>query len=156
MANLNPEQKWDVYRDDEGNPVTITQAQGRAIWHAIETVNAVRKAEGVKSLWEHPSPDIEMGKSRLLGRMLYQGRAPLNEKPPHHWGACGYHLTDPDLCPSCGQERTGPGGELGRSIAAKDDVTRWAKGLGERVEGKVVTVTYCAQEWHSGPKGVWG
>lgn len=72
--------EWDVYRDDEGRPVTITAEQMRAIWHALRVVEQVRSHERYRSLWENPRADIY--KSRLLGRILIQGRPPTRSRPP--------------------------------------------------------------------------
>lgn len=149
--------RWDVFRDQEGKPVTITEEQGRAIWHAIHVVEQVRKAEGEPSLWAHQSPEIEIAKSRLLGRMLYQGRPPLDEKPPTYFGAAGYHLTDPDLCPKCGAPRSERGGELARSIDPNDDISKGFHSLKrpEEVPEKVITISYCNEEWHRDKKSIW-
>jgi hypothetical protein len=48
----NPEfvPEWDVFRDKDGNPVTVTWQQVQAIWHAVRVVNAVRAAAGQRSL----------------------------------------------------------------------------------------------------------
>jgi hypothetical protein len=82
----NPEfvGEWDVYRDLDGNPVRLTVEQVRAIWHAINVVESVRSAENFESLWSHPYPNL--AKSRLLGRMLVDGRPPTRTKPPRSWG----------------------------------------------------------------------
>ena len=86
----NPD--WDVYRDAQGNPVTITEEQMHAIWHAIRVVERVRRAEDYPSMWTNPEPNLY--KSRLLGRLLIDGRPPLDEKPPDWWGGCGYHIVE--------------------------------------------------------------
>jgi len=82
-----------VYRDEDGEPVTVTPAQCAAVWHAIAVVEAVREAEGCRPLLP-PYPEdqavslrAEIGKSRLLGRMLYEGRPPTRTRPPHYLGA---------------------------------------------------------------------
>jgi hypothetical protein len=75
---FNPD--WDVYRDDNGRPVTITAEQVRAIWHAMRVVDAVRAHESHNSLWTNPKADIY--KSRLLGRILVDGRPPTRTRPP--------------------------------------------------------------------------
>jgi hypothetical protein len=93
MDEANPEfvPEWDVYRDKRGVPVTITREQVRAIWHAIAVVDQVRQAEGHESLfqiWNPPGAGtngqtpVELAKSRLLGRMLVQGRPPTKTRPP--------------------------------------------------------------------------
>lgn len=73
---------WDVLRDLDGRPVTITWDQVRAVWHAIRVVEEVRRSEGHQSLWHPQWPSAELGKSRLLGRMLVQGRPPTRTRPP--------------------------------------------------------------------------
>lgn len=83
---------WDVMRDAAGNAITLTPEQVQAVWHAIYVVERVRASEGYDSLWTNPQPNL--GKSRLLGRMLVDGRPPLAEKPPHWVAGCGYHLVE--------------------------------------------------------------
>ena len=72
--------EWDVARDDDGNPITISVEQVYAIWQAIHVVEAVREKESYESLWTNPHPNLY--KSRLLGRMLIQGRPPTRTRPP--------------------------------------------------------------------------
>lgn len=78
---------WDVYRDANGNPVTVTEQQCAAIWHAISVVDAVRRAEG-----HGPLSRAEIAKSRLLGRMLYEGLPPTKTKPPKNLGGPDWAL----------------------------------------------------------------
>lgn len=87
---------WDVFRDQDGKPVTITWEQVRAVWHAVHVVERVRRAEGHPSLWHIRPPnginqagfevssqgEPELAKSRLLGRMLVSGLPPTKTKPP--------------------------------------------------------------------------
>ena len=80
MASSEYVPEWDVYRDDDGAPVTITDIQVRAVWHALRVVELVRKHERYASLWDNPQPNI--WKSRLLGRMLVHGRPPTRTRPP--------------------------------------------------------------------------
>jgi hypothetical protein len=80
MINEEFVPEWDVFRDDEGRPVTITAEQVQAIWHALSVVEKVRSHERYPSLWENPRADIY--KSRLLGRILVQGRPPTRSRPP--------------------------------------------------------------------------
>jgi hypothetical protein len=81
----------DVLRDEYGKPITITEDQMRAIWHAIDVVNRIRRENDVPSLYDAPAGfATEAYKSRLLGRILLYGRPPFDEKPPHAWGACDY------------------------------------------------------------------
>jgi hypothetical protein len=83
--------EWDVARDDQGNPITLTDDQVGAIWHAIRVVEEVRKSQGYESLWDRPI-GINLGKSRLLGRMLLDGLPPTKTKPPHHLGGPAWWL----------------------------------------------------------------
>jgi hypothetical protein len=84
----NPEfvPEWDVYRDQDGKPVTLNADQVYAIWHGIHVVELVRKAESARPLEGTPEGYInwrtELYKSRLLGRMLLEGRPPTKTKPP--------------------------------------------------------------------------
>lgn len=97
--------EWDILRDDEGNPVTITPLQMEAVWRVIRVWGQVCRKEESHQADGAPGADYleaaqihaNMAKSRLLGRMLIDGRPPLEEKPPHIMGACGYHLVEPDL-----------------------------------------------------------
>jgi hypothetical protein len=75
---------WDVYHDRYGEPVTITPEQSAAIWHAISVVEAVRRAEGYEPMiTDHGGQtQANLAKSRLLGRMLFQGLPPTKTKPP--------------------------------------------------------------------------
>lgn len=72
--------RWDVYRDEQGKPVTITRSQLAAIWHAVDVVEDVRNSEHFESLWDNGRPNL--AKSRLLGRMLLSGLPPTKSKPP--------------------------------------------------------------------------
>jgi hypothetical protein len=78
--------EWDVYRDASGMPVTITPEQCRAIWHAISVVEEVRYAEGCEPLTAGGQANANLAKSRLLGRMLFDGRPPTRTRPPLAWG----------------------------------------------------------------------
>ena len=80
MPNEEFVPEWDLYRDDEGDPVTITVEQVRAIWRALDVVRDVRRHEQYESLWANPSPNVR--KSRLLGRILVEGRPPTRTRPP--------------------------------------------------------------------------
>jgi hypothetical protein len=83
VTNPSPEfnPAWDVYRDTDGQPVTISLEQCHAIWHAIRVVEQVRASEGHRSLWE-PGYGADLMKSRLLGRMLFEGKPPTRTRPP--------------------------------------------------------------------------
>ncbi len=89
----NPEFRagWDVYRDADGNPVTITPQQSAAIWHAVSVVEDVRESEGQRSLWDGPG-GVDLAKSRLLGRMLFQGLPPTRTRPPLNIGGPSWKL----------------------------------------------------------------
>jgi hypothetical protein len=95
--------RYDVYRDKNGKPVTITEEQMTAIWHAVHVVDRVRKDEDEPAVGQgfgQPPNDqwkIDLYKSRLLGRMLIDGRPPLDAKPGHWQGGCAYHEVEPDL-----------------------------------------------------------
>lgn len=86
--------RWDVYRDLNGRPVTLEPEQLDAIWHALSVVDAVRTYEGYPLLSEGAGFKINAVKSRLLGRMLVDGRPPLIPAPPHWIGGAGYHLME--------------------------------------------------------------
>lgn len=89
--------EWDVLRDDDGNPITITPKQMQAVWRAIGVVEAVRRSEGYESMFATGmQTHANLGKSRLLGRMLIDGKAPLDELPPTYLSARGYHLVEPE------------------------------------------------------------
>lgn len=82
--------QFDVYRDESGEPVTITEQQMYAVWHAFETVNKIRRDNDMRTLdgftadgSQSGSIRIEASKSRLLGRMLFEGKAPLQDPPPN-------------------------------------------------------------------------
>jgi hypothetical protein len=81
-AEFNPE--WDVQRDEWGEPVTVTYQQCWAILRAIEVVEAVRRAEGYDPMVTSDMSQSKANiiKSRLLGRMLYNGLPPTRTKPP--------------------------------------------------------------------------
>ena len=79
---FNPD--WDVYRDEQGEAVIITEDQLYAIWHAIDVVESVREHEHYESMWDNAQVNIY--KSRLLGRMLLDGKPPTRTKPPTECG----------------------------------------------------------------------
>jgi hypothetical protein len=95
---------WDVARDSDGWPVTITWEQVGAIWHAIAVVEAVRRAEGHESLYRaadgcvrdgvNYQTSAELAKSRLLGRMLVDGVPPTKTRPPRELGGPEWALLD--------------------------------------------------------------
>jgi len=90
--------EWDVYRDSDGNPVTITGEQCAAVLHALRVVEAVRKAEGCRPLLPPYPKDqgmnihAEVTKSRLLGRMLHEGLPPTRTRPPVYLAAPAWDL----------------------------------------------------------------
>lgn len=73
--------EWDVARDDNGNPITITPEQGHAVVRAMRVLAMVEEAEEGHTAAPH------YDKSRLLGRMLYEGLPPTRTKPPFNFGA---------------------------------------------------------------------
>jgi hypothetical protein len=85
---FNPD--WDVYRNPVGEVVTITEEQFHAIWHAITVVERVRRTEQYESMWRNPKPNLY--KSRLLGRMLLDGKPPTRTKPPTNLGGPAWSL----------------------------------------------------------------
>lgn len=94
--------KYDVYRDADGNPVTLTEDQVRAVWHALQVRSQViadeQRAVPFDERTQHTAPDaFLLCKSRLLGRMLIDGRPPLDYCPPHEAGAPDYFTAEPDL-----------------------------------------------------------
>lgn len=136
--------EWDVYRDKDGKPVTLTWEQVKAVWHAWHIwMQVVYK--------EHPEwPDycnnpINMEKSCLLGRMLIDGRPPLPEAPPLVMAAPAYHLVDPDLCPTCGLVRDGKPGLLASTMRLPSEL---AKQLIQPVS-KTYTLVFCGEDWQA-------
>lgn len=133
----------DVYRDEDGNAVTITPEQCFALMQGDPSLLTGDQAKAVLRalyVWatirtKHSptsSPPMlayaALVKSCLLGRLLYDGRPPMAEPPPVHYAAPSYHLVDPALCPTCSLVRTGnPGG------------VRWSVEDGW---------TYCPEDWH--------
>lgn len=93
MLEIDPEN--DVYRDEQGNPVTIDKQQLQAIFRALDVVGRLRLVD--PRFEGKLMNSIDIRKSRLLGRMLLDGRPPLPEKPEEYLGAPGYHLVEPDL-----------------------------------------------------------
>jgi hypothetical protein len=93
--------RWDVYRDADGNPVTITPEQCAAVQHAVRVWAEVADAEdyyhapGIRALIEAFNRTT-MQKSCLMGRMLYDGKPPYDEAPPTYGAAPAYHLWDSD------------------------------------------------------------
>lgn len=118
---FNPD--WDVLREPDGTPVTISWRQVQAIWHAVQVVEAVRRdarrrleAEGTGEvrmshgslLSGHP----EYQKSRLLGRMLIDGLPPTRTEPPREWSGPAWEAMpggDPFRPPAVPQEASSDG-----------------------------------------------
>lgn len=99
--------KLDVYRDKDGNPVTITQEQCEMIKHNMRVWFQVRKQEGywdisdgaylkafLRSCEEGNPFGAEVTKSCLLGRLLYDGGRPLKEPPPVCFSAPNYYVAE--------------------------------------------------------------
>lgn len=107
-----PANRWDVYRDRDGKPVTVTPAQCAAIRHALQVYTEVCDAGGQGVFDSRTVLGIlhfMNAKSALMGRMLYEGRPPLDLPPPTtHMAAPAWHLYDADLCPECFGERVAP------------------------------------------------
>ncbi|GAC1521596.1 MAG: hypothetical protein NVS3B1_05960 [Marmoricola sp.] len=132
---------FDVLRDSDDRPVTITPLQCQAIRHAFAVYESVISAEEARGAGPHPAfPPrtyralLLVSKSALMGRMLYEGRPPLPVAPPVNQGAPAYHLADPDLCPTCGELRTGRPGLL-----------RWEPHTPHNDHGRK---SWCSQGWH--------
>jgi hypothetical protein len=92
--------RWDVLRDEEGEAITLTPEQVRAVWHAMKVWTQVCQSEESDQAkgWATMSQgQADVAKSRLLGRMLIDGRPPLDEKPGHWLGASAYHEVEPDV-----------------------------------------------------------
>ncbi len=146
-TSKNSAGRWDLLKDADGSVVVLTTLQVRAVWNAIEIWQEVCRKELGEAL---PFTAANLAKSRLLGRLLLDGRPPLAEAPPRYLGAGGYHLVDPDLCPTCGAERTAPPRELGRSNRRPSDLQRLRA---EQESGhsfdKTVSVLICAEPWHT-------
>lgn len=107
-----PATRWDVYRDREGNAVTITPNQCAAIRHALTVYGEVCEAGG-QGVFDSQTVlgilHFMNAKSALMGRMLYDGRPPLDLPPPTTvMAAPAWHLYDANLCPDCGWERATP------------------------------------------------
>lgn len=88
----HPITKWDVYRDKDGNPITITPEQCAMLQHTLRVWLDVARMESYSSV-----PAIEalmqafygaiISKSCLMGRMLYDGKAPFDDAPPTYFAA---------------------------------------------------------------------
>lgn len=134
----------DVYRDEAGNPVTITEQQCAAVLHALDVWSQIRREEGHWA--KHPyavSPlkfdetnsasrpwrSAEIAKSRLLGRLLYEGRRPMRVAPPVVMAEPAYWLVDPELCDRCGWPRD-----------MKAPVVSWSQDSGKK---------YCSRDWNA-------
>lgn len=78
------------YRDPEtGQVVTLTPAQCAAVQHAFSVYNRVVQIELDKHSNPNPAFDVAhayflatVSKSRLMGRLLYDGLPPLVDAPP--------------------------------------------------------------------------
>ncbi len=139
--------RWDLQKNADGSAAVLTPLQVRAVWRAIEVWQDVCRKELGEAL---PFTSANLAKSRLLGRMLVDGRPPLPEAPPRYLGARGYHLVDPDLCPTCGAERTAPPRELGRSDRRPSDLQRLrAEQESGHTFDKTVSILICAEPWHT-------
>lgn len=103
--------EWDVYRDADGNAVTVPCDYGHydgelsdeqllAVHHATRVWREVCSREGSPQAdgafsedgpiasWSAPN----VAKSRLLGRMIHDGLPPTRTKPPIAWGGPEWSL----------------------------------------------------------------
>lgn len=96
LERVDSVSKYDVYRDAEGNPVTLTEDQVNAVIHALYVRRDVAAETDPESQQSGEGAYL-LSKSRLLGRMLIDGRPPLDDPPEYFMGARGYHLAEPDL-----------------------------------------------------------
>lgn len=151
------QRRWDVLRDTRGNPITITPDQCAAILHALHVYGEVVNAGGHGVFDSKAALAILRfmnAKSALMGRMLYDGRPPLNEPPPTtYMGAPAWHLYDPNLCRACGGEVGKPGRALGASVD-QDDAPASLRRLQESTglqRGRVRTQLVCIEPCHHEP-----
>lgn len=92
--------RWVPFYDAQGNPVTLTWEQVRAVFHCIEMVNDLRCTEPRQLNWPETvmEPTIDIAghpwKSRALGRLLIQGKPLFVDKPPLSVAACDYDTWD--------------------------------------------------------------
>jgi hypothetical protein len=91
VANLPHPARFDVYRDRKGEPVTITEDQFHAIWHAVSVWEAANEREHRTQGQVHL---VDLRKSCLLGRMLFDGKAPFDDPPPLAYSAPWYALIE--------------------------------------------------------------
>ena len=105
--------EWDIYRDSDGRPVTISEEQVEGFWadtpvavslpqvlaiaRALDVVDSVWRHEGYGALWNRDeglggASEHDLIKSRLLGRLLLQGRPPTRTRPPTRWGGPEWSL----------------------------------------------------------------
>lgn len=93
---------WQPMEDENGDPITFTDEQCRAIYHAMQVVVDVMRVEREKGRRFHvavPAEVLEkaqlMQKSRLFGRLLKDGKPPLVDAPPSLWGGPDYSVEVP-------------------------------------------------------------
>jgi hypothetical protein len=81
---------------DTGEVVTITPLQGAAVWRAMEIWREV--CSEADSNWirepEYTSNWINAMKSRLLGRMLYDGKPPHPTAPPNSYAGGWWEVVE--------------------------------------------------------------
>lgn len=149
-------ENWYPLKDTNGDSVTITWDQVRAINHALMVWREVYRKE--KGDYPDLNNVANLWKSCLLGRMLVEGKPPLENAPPVVCAAPAYHLVDKDYCFNCGGLKTEPGRCLSTSIDQKHDIVTELgthRSHNEPPLGKVVTRVYCAESWHPRPRTVW-
>ncbi len=140
---------WYPLKDSDRNPITITWEQVRAINHALVIWQQVYRKEKGKD------PDLNnvanMWKSCLLGRILVEGKPPLENPPPVICSAPAYHLVDPDYCPNCGGLKSEPGKNLAASIDRNESIVQDMekhRQINEPPLGKVVVYAFCNERCH--------
>lgn len=117
--------EWAPYKDALGQVVTldpklwlgpVTSMQLRAILHAVNIVDEVRRTQGRQHVYQgkpHGEPvhcpplreDIPE-KSRALGRLLIEGKPLFVDMPPYEMGAAAYWIWDAE-----NEAAVGGGGE---------------------------------------------
>lgn len=100
---VSDDPNWQPYRDPQtGDVVILTEVQCQAIWKALSVYWQVVHAEVDKHSNPNPAFDIDViaqirtaSKSCLLGRLLYEGKAPLVDAPPTSGAAPDYSVERP-------------------------------------------------------------
>lgn len=98
--SVSDDPAWQPYRDpDTGEVVTLTPAQCAAVQHALQVYERVINIELAKGTNPNPAFSVEAAyrvytvtKSCLMGRLLYDGKAPLVDAPPVVMAAPDYSV----------------------------------------------------------------